>query len=438
MPTEISKTFILKSGKCSWGSCIYCGYGKIEGYAPTADNVKRDLDKFFEHIGKDITQVKVFGSGSFLDEKQFPQESRKYLIELCKEKGINNVLFESRPEFITDKTLKDFKDINFTVAVGLEVADNDILKKMKKGSTKEQFKKAAEIIKKNKGKVRTYLLVNTPYTDDIQKSLDESIKFSIKDSDSIVLINLYPHSSSEMIGLYLNLKWKPLDRKQFEKITEKWKGNKKIEPDFETFFFTPKIPVPLRDDLKGAGEHNLTHPHYEIWQDYFARFYEPPKIKDTILFLPCAFRKPYSQSKTHREILKKITNLHFYARIHQVMISNPGVIPREFESKYPFNAYDWPEWEETEDIKKRYIEVTQKRIENYLKAHKYKKCLCYFKPASESYIALKNAAEKLRIPLISLFDSNIYEDKETKTNSLIERKALDTMVTRLKKEMAKS
>jgi len=438
MPTEISKTFILKSGKCSWGNCIYCGYGKIEGYAPTTENVNRDLDKFFEHIGKDFTQIKIFGSGSFLDKKQFTKESRLHFLDLCKKKGIKKVLFESRPEHITDETLKDFKDTEYTVAIGLEVADNSILKKLKKGSTVEQFKKAAETIHKNKGKVRTYLLVNPPYVKDIKKSLDSSIEFALEHSDSIVLINLYPHSSAEMINLYLNLEWKPLDRTQFEKITEKWKENKKIEPDFETFTFIPKIPENLKETLKGAGEHNLTHPHYEIWQDWFTRFYTPPKIKDTILFLPCAFRKPYSQSKTHREILKRIMNLHFYARIHQVMISNPGVIPREFESKYPFQSYDWPEWEETEDIKKRYIEVTQKRIENYLKAHRYKKCLCYFKPDSESYIALKNACKKLDIKLVSLFDSNIYEDKETKTNSLIERKALDIMVSRLKKEMTKS
>ncbi|MEA3229464.1 MAG: DUF5591 domain-containing protein, partial [archaeon] len=174
--------------------------------------------------------------------------------------------------------------------------------------------------------------------------------------------------------------------------------------------------------------------HYEIWQDYIVRFYKPPKIKEIALFLPCAFRKPYSQSKTHKEILKKIINLHIYPKLHQIMISNPGIIPREFEAKYPFSTYDWPEWEETEKIKKRYIEVTEKRIENYLKAHKYKKYFCYFKPQSESYISLKNACKKLNINLINLFDNKLYEDTETKANVLINRKALNIMVAKLKKE----
>ncbi len=437
MSSEKSKTFILKSGKCSWGNCIYCGYGKIEGFTPTTENVNRDLDGFFKIVDDTTETVKIFGSGSFLDEKQFPIDSQKHLVDLCKKHDIKKLLFESRPEFITDETLKNFKDQDYTVAIGLEVADNKTLKDIKKGFTVEQFEKATDTIHNNNGKVRTYLLVNPPYVKDIQDSLDKSVKFALKHSDSIVLINLYPHSSAEMINLYLDLKWKPLDRKQFTEITAKWKTNKKVEPDFETFTFTPRIPEKLKCELKGANEKNLTHPYYEIWQDYFQRFYTPPKVKDTILFLPCAFRKPYSQSKTHREILKRIQNLHFYARLHQVMISNPGVIPREFESKYPFAHYDWPEWQETADLKKQYTEVTQKRIEDYLKAHRYKKYMCYFKHESESYIALKNACKKLGIDLIQLFDKTLYEDKMPETNVLVERRALDAMVHRLKKEMKK-
>ncbi|MBW6461705.1 MAG: DUF5591 domain-containing protein [DPANN group archaeon] len=437
MSSETSKTFILKSGKCSWSNCIYCGYGKIEGFEANTENVNRDLDGFFKIVDSTTQTIKIFGSGSLLDEKQFPKESRDYLAQLCKTHKIKTLLFESRPEFITDDSLKTFKDITYTVAIGLEVADNDTLKQIKKGFTITQYEKATETIHNNNGKVRTYLLVNPPYVKDIQASLDTSVDFALKHSDSIVLINLYPHSSAEMIKLYLDLKWKPLDIKQFENMTDKWKTNKKVELDFETFTFTPRIPEKLKCELKGANEKNLTHPYYEIWQDYFQRFYTPPKIKDTILFLPCAFRKPYSQSRTHKDILKRIQNMHFYARLHQVMISNPGIIPREFESKYPFAHYDWPEWQETADLKKIYIEITQKRIENYLKAHKYKKYLCYFKPESESYIALKNACKKLDINLVQLFDKTLYEEKMPETNILIERRTLDAMVTLLKKEMTK-
>ena len=91
-------------------------------------------------------------------------------------------------------------------------------------------------------------------------------------------------------------------------------------------------------------------------------------------------------------------------RIHEIMLSNAGVIPREFENSYPFNAYDWNESLETPEIKERYIEVTRARRENYLSAHKesYKKILCYLKYDSESYKALHLACKRLGIPLSNL------------------------------------
>ncbi len=438
MTSPRSKTFIIKSGTCSWGRCIFCGYGKIRGYEPRPESINRDLDNFFDTLDKDIEQVKLFGSGSFLDDKQFPRESRQYFASLCRANGIKDIVFESKPEYIDEESLKDFVGLDFSVAIGLEVADDKVLELIKKGITKEMFSKAADTIHRCDGKVRTYLIANPPFVDDIKGSLDESVRFALPYSDSMVIINLIPHVNSEMIDLYTKGEWKPLDKEQFEKITEDWKNDPRIETEFETFSFEPRVPERLRDTLKGADERNLTHPHYRIWQDYFVRFYKVPEVKDTILFLPCAFRKPYSQSRTHREILKRIKNLHFYPRLHQVMISNPGVIPREFEGKYPFKDYDWPEWEETDQIKKRYTEVITQRIEDYLGLHSYRKVLSYFKPDSESFIALKKACKNLGIPLVNLLDEKIYQSSRSKKNVLITPLALNSMVKNLKKEMSRS
>ncbi|MBW6451198.1 MAG: DUF5591 domain-containing protein [DPANN group archaeon] len=431
-------TFIVKSGQCSWGKCIYCGYGKIVGLDANINKINSDIDYFFEK-NKDITTLKIFGSGSFVDEKQFPKESQKYLVDKCLKNNIKNLFFESRPEFITEKNLKIFKNLNFTVAIGLEIADNTILEKLNKGFKIEDYIKATEIIKKSGGNSRTYLLVNPPYINNVESELNKSVEFVLKHSDTIVLINLYPHANADMLNLYLDLKWKPLNKTEFDKVTKKWKDTNNIEFDFETFIFSPRIPEHLRADLYGVGEKCLMHPHYEIWQDYFNRFYNIPTIKEFILFLPCAFRKPYSNSKTHKDILKQLIRLPQYPKIHQVMVSSPGVIPREFENKYPFKSYDWPEWQETADIKKQYIEITAKRIEEYLKTHKdtYKKVFVYLKPTSESYKAVEIACSNLKIRLISCIDKNTYQkilDKGKEKQILTDRLALDSLLKTLKKE----
>ena len=186
-----SDTFILKSGRCSWGKCVFCGYGKIEGYEPSLENIKRDVDRFFSRLKNDVDELKIFGSGSFIDDKQFPKIARRYLLDKCTERKISKITFESRPEYVTADMVKEFDGFDFTVAFGLEIADDKILSKLKKGSTVAVFEKAASLVHKMKGKVRAYLLVNPPYVKDVKKSLNDSVNYALKNSDSVVLINLY-------------------------------------------------------------------------------------------------------------------------------------------------------------------------------------------------------------------------------------------------------
>jgi predicted RNA-binding protein len=109
------------------------------------------------------------------------------------------------------------------------------------------------------------------------------------------------------------------------------------------------------------------------------------------------------------------------------VLSSPGVIPYEYTDFYPFNKYDWPEWEETPEVKEKYIEVTQKRVENYLKTHAYKKYFCYMKLDSESYIALKQACKKLKIELVNCLDEETYDKIKTEKNPLTFPSALEDL-----------
>ncbi|MCK4555419.1 MAG: DUF5591 domain-containing protein, partial [Candidatus Aenigmarchaeota archaeon] len=187
--------------------------------------------------------------------------------------------------------------------------------------------------------------------------------------------------------------------------------------------------------LVGATRENLIHPHYVVWQDYISRFYETPKTKKYALFLPCSFKKPYSRSRTHKEILRRLVSLPQYNEIHQLMISNPGVIPREFEAKYPFANYDWPEWQENKKIKKEYTDVTKERLQKYLSRHKYKRVFAYFKPDSESFIALSRACRELGVNLIPCFDKKTYDGLTDKDGVLYNRKMLDVLIKTLRDKM---
>ena len=67
---------ILNFGRCSHGRCFFCGYGRIRGQTPTKEAVTDCFNNFFEQNEDD--EVKVFGSGSFFDEKQVPAKARDH------------------------------------------------------------------------------------------------------------------------------------------------------------------------------------------------------------------------------------------------------------------------------------------------------------------------------------------------------------------------
>ncbi|MBU0763186.1 MAG: DUF5591 domain-containing protein [Candidatus Altiarchaeota archaeon] len=412
---------ILNFGRCSHGKCIFCGYGRIRGQKPDETDVNRCFDDFFDTVKDE--EVKIYGSGSFFDEKQMPKTSRKHFIKKCVETGVKKITLESRPEYVTAEVLSEFRDFELTVAVGLETSDNSLLEKLEKGYTREDFETAADLIHDAGQKVRAYLLVNPPYVKDPVKSLDDSVEYALTKSDSIVLINTIPHSSAPLMRLWLEGRWNFMDKREFGATTKKWVQNPKVEVDFETFKFKPNIPEYLRGNLKGVGEWYLTHPHFEVWQDYFVRWYQPPKDR-ILIFLPCSYKKPYSLSETHKGIVNTLGSER--AKFHEVMLSNAGVIPREFEDYYPFNSYDWDEKLENETIKRRYIEVTTQRIEKYLAPHiqSYRGIVCFLKYGSESYKALDAACKNMNTGFKNLLSKETYDKIQNERKPLQTNEAL--------------
>ena len=108
--------------------------------------------------------------------------------------------------------------------------------------------------------------------------------------------------------------------------------------------------------LNGTTEAQLLHPHFEKWQEWFIKFYEPPKDKIAV-FIPCAAIKPYYNSPIHKIINKNLEPNE--NNIHKIVISNAGIIPYEFSDKYPFESYDWNPLAESDSIKNKYYEITR-------------------------------------------------------------------------------
>lgn len=417
------KIIVLNAGKCSWGKCVFCGWGKGETLSfaqrhgetettPSEAETAKSLIEKFDRERRD-EDVKLFCSGSLLDTKQFPKAFQEHV---AKAMQCKTLYIESRPEYVTKKSLDIFKGVKLVVAMGLEAADNETLKKLIKGITIKEFKEKAKLIHEQGFKTKSYILVNPPF--DYPGLLDKTVKFALENTDELVLINTYPHARSELFDLWIKGEWKPLSEKEFYKLTKKYEASN-VSLDANNYAFTPKFPDEKKANLAGVGLEYITHPHFQVWQDYISRLYERPADKDIALFLPCSKKKPYYTSRTHIAIRRAIAGHPWYKRVHFIVISNPGVIPIEFADKYPFTDYDWNETLETPELMKEYIRINTERIKNYLKNHEYKIILSYFKPTSESGIALENACKELGIKLVKLCDEETLKKIHYEKNPLI-------------------
>jgi len=105
----------------------------------------------------------------------------------------------------------------------------------------------------------------------------------------------------------------------------------------------------------------------EQWFNYVMENWSPKT--NIIVFVPCASKKPYHSSITHKCFFKKLWNLWFTGKIDLVIVSEPlTVVPANFDypiMKYP--EYDYP----PRIIKKNPVEqeIWRKRLNAFLNKH---------------------------------------------------------------------
>ena len=179
-PTMKALVVILRTIGCNWsrehsstrgGGCSMCGYINdcLEPENSMNQNdilfqFKSALEKF---ENQDFHFLKIFTSGSFLDDSEIPPEVRSKILDLCTDVGVAHLLFETRPEFVTLSALTqlehDYKG-RIQIAIGLESANDNILKNsINKGFSFEDYRKAINSIRDFDFSVKTYLLLKPPF-----------------------------------------------------------------------------------------------------------------------------------------------------------------------------------------------------------------------------------------------------------------------------------
>ena len=124
--------------------------------------------------------IKLYNSGSFFDPRAIPPEDYGEIAAVLA--GFDTVIVESHPAFIGENCLK-FKELlkpELQVAMGLETADDELLRKLNKKMTTTDFIHAVEFLLVNDILSRAFILLNPPFVDEKEgiRQAKSSVEFA--------------------------------------------------------------------------------------------------------------------------------------------------------------------------------------------------------------------------------------------------------------------
>ncbi|MCX9082022.1 MAG: archaeosine biosynthesis radical SAM protein RaSEA [Candidatus Methanoperedens sp.] len=162
-------TIIFQTSGCKWGNCTMCGYVYDSACAPPShDDLMKQFDHAMTRCKDEDFMVKIFTSGSFLDDSEIAPDTRRLMLSRLNEDArVKKIIAETRPEYVTDEKLSQVRAAlgkKFEVAIGLETS-NDLIRKdcINKGFSFSDFTQASLVAKKNDVTVKAYLMHKPPF-----------------------------------------------------------------------------------------------------------------------------------------------------------------------------------------------------------------------------------------------------------------------------------
>ena len=194
---------ILRTKGCWWsksGGCSMCGYN-VESTDVSVDDLKAQLARLLDRYDGE-PMLKVYTSGSFLDENEVPAAIKGELFDSFPK--VRRFLIESRPEFVIEANIDALPKGRSAIALGLESANDDVLdRSVRKGFHLKDYQRAAEVLASSSVPLRTYLLLKPPYLTEAQAIRDTvaSIEVARRTSETISInpLNVQSHTLVEAL-----------------------------------------------------------------------------------------------------------------------------------------------------------------------------------------------------------------------------------------------
>lgn len=159
---EDTAIIFLTNKECSF-HCLMCDLWKntTDRSVPAGD-IPDQIEWALEQM-PEVKHLKLYNSGSFFDERAIPEADYKRIASLIS--SFETVIVESHPKLINEKCLR-FRDMlkpELQVAIGLETVHPEILQKLNKQMTLEDFNNSVSYLTQNGIRSRAFVLLRPPF-----------------------------------------------------------------------------------------------------------------------------------------------------------------------------------------------------------------------------------------------------------------------------------
>lgn len=283
--------------------CVFCNQNKISGQKTnvTKEDVDKTIKYYLDHIKDHDKNVEVaFFGGSFtgIDENvqnELLGAAYKYI-----ENGqVNSIRISTRPDYINKDILKRLKKYKVkTIELGVQSANDYILKKSARGHTFEDVKKASKLIRWYGFKLGHQMMVGLPESTKIDEINTAKSLIKLKPK----MVRIYPVlviKGTKLEKDYQEGKYKPLTVVQAVEICK----------ELVRMFDNKNIDV-IRVGLQNTDE--ITSPEFENSEVVSGPFHP-------------AFRQLVESSMWYDAIVDKIKKLNAKVKEVEVQVNSQDV-----------------------------------------------------------------------------------------------------------------
>ncbi len=159
---EDTGIIFLTNRECPF-HCLMCDLWKNTTDIPAElGSIPHQIEYALEKMPH-VKHLKLYNSGSFFDTRTIPEADYARIAWLLRD--FETVIVECHPKLVSNKCLyfRDMLKPELQIAMGLETVNKDILMRLNKLMTVEDFRHAAAFLGSNKIPTRAFILLRPPF-----------------------------------------------------------------------------------------------------------------------------------------------------------------------------------------------------------------------------------------------------------------------------------